>query len=164
MGSGKSSIGKRLANRMGFQFIDLDKEIEEYAQATIEDIFEKNGEEFFRSLERYVLAKLIQKDKVVLATGGGTPCFEDNMDLLLESGFVVYLKLSPDKLHKRLSMAKKGKRPLVKGKKGEDLLNFIREHLGGRESFYLRAHYTINADKINARALDDIKEKVLSLN
>lgn len=158
MGSGKSSIGKRLANRLEFDFIDLDKRIELFSNATIEDIFEKNGEDEFRSLESYVLSRVLKEDNMVLATGGGTPCYSNNIEILKENGFVVYLELKPDKLKKRLFWAKT-KRPLIKGMDEEDLLEYIEDHLEERKEFYEQAHFIVNADKINAKLLDEIKER-----
>ena len=160
MGSGKSSIGKRLANRLEFDFIDLDNKIEIFSNATIEDIFEKNGEEEFRSLETYVLSRVLQGDNMVLATGGGTPCHSNNMEVLKENGFVVYLELTPETLKKRLFWAKT-KRPIIKGMNEDDLLEFIEVHLENRREFYEEAHFIVDADKINAKLLDEIKERTL---
>lgn len=163
MGSGKSSVGKRLANRLDYEFVDLDTRIEEFAKASIESIFEKNGEEEFRALETYVLSKVLNESRIVLATGGGTPCHSDNMQRLLDSGMVVYLELLPKKLKNRLQSAKTN-RPLLKGiDREEELLSFIEEHLAKRRPFYEKAHLTVNADKINAQALDDMKSSLIKM-
>ena len=160
MGSGKSTVGKRLANRLDFSFIDLDKSIEEYANASVEDIFDNSGEELFRQVENHVLDKVLDQEKVVIATGGGTPCHSNNMAKLKQSGFVVYLYLSPEKIKKRLEKAKKS-RPLVKGFKKEGLLLFVQNHLDERSVYYEQADFKIDADRINAGVLDEIKEMVL---
>jgi len=162
MGCGKSSVGKRLANRMGFRFVDLDTHIEEYANASISDIYKSNGEEDFRKLETHVLSKVVNEKDIVLATGGGTPCFSNNMEVLLNNGYVVYLELDAKKLKRRLFKAK-SKRPIIEGFEEDDLLEFISNHLEQREPYYKQAHHTLNADRINAKALDDIKNKVLGM-
>ncbi len=162
MGCGKSSVGKRLANRMGFRFVDLDTHIEEYANASISDIYKSNGEEDFRRLETHVLSKVIKEKDIVLATGGGTPCFSNNMEVLLDNGYVVYLELDAKKLKRRLFKGK-SKRPIIEGVEEDDLYDFISDHLEQRVPFYKQAHLTLNADKINAKVLDEIKNKVLGM-
>ena len=132
-----------------------------FSNATIEDIFEKNGEEEFRSLETHVLSKVLKEDNIVLATGGGTPCHSNNIEILKENGFVVYLELIPATLKKRLFWAR-SKRPLIKGMNEDDLLDYIEEHLDKRIEFYEQAHFTVDADRINAKLLDEIKERVLN--
>lgn len=161
MGSGKSSIGKRLANRLGYVFVDLDKRIEDLAKVSIEEIFEEYGEKEFRNLEDHVLSKVLKEENIVLATGGGTPCHSNNIEALKENGFVVYLELDPPTLKKRLFWAK-SKRPLLIGKNQDEMLDYIGGHLEERMPFYSQAHLTVNADKINASKLDEIKDRLLS--
>ncbi|NNK80188.1 MAG: shikimate kinase [Flavobacteriales bacterium] len=162
MGSGKSSVGRRLANRLELEFVDMDDAIEEYAQASVQDIFAKSGEETFRLLETHILDKLIAEGPRVIATGGGSPCHSGNMDKILNSGISVYLKLAPAKLQRRISQSNKknpNKRPLVANLQGQDLLHYIIEHLEEREPYYEEADMTINADKVNSAMLDKIKKR-----
>ena len=161
MGSGKSSIGKRLANRLGHVFVDLDKRIEDLAKVSIEEIFEKSGEDEFRDLEDYVLSKVLKEVNIVLATGGGTPCHSNNIETLKKNGFVVYLELDPPTLKKRLFWAK-SKRPLLKGMDEDEMLEYIEEHLEERLPFYEQAHITVDADRINASKLDELKDRLLN--
>ncbi len=162
MGSGKSSVGRRLANRIDREFVDMDVLIEEYAQATVEDIFSKSGEETFRMLENHILDKLIHGEPKVIATGGGTACHSGNMNKMLSSGLTVYLELPPSKLARRIGQSNRknpGKRPLVKGLKGNALFDYVADHLDSRKEYYEMSDMTINADKVNSQVLDAIKER-----
>src|SRR5688500_7926474 len=93
MGSGKSTVGKKLAQKMTLDFIDLDAYIEKQRQKTISYFFENFGEEKFREIERDALAELLEKDNVVISTGGGTPCFFDNMEKIKKNGISVYIEM-----------------------------------------------------------------------
>jgi len=162
MGSGKTSVGRRLANRLEVEFVDMDVLIEEYAQATVEDIFSKSGEDTFRMLENHILDKLIFGESKVIATGGGSACHSGNMDKMLSSGYTVYLELPPAKLARRIHQSNKknpGKRPLVKGLEGNALFDFVMTHLNERKEYYEMADMTINADRVNSSILDEIKER-----
>ena len=112
MGSGKTTAGKKLASLLGWSFIDLDKRIEEYTGKTIPEIFSQNGEDYFRIIETQLLRNLKSCTKTVISTGGGTPCYIDNMDFMIETGLTIYLKLTPAELKSRLSQSK-GERPLI---------------------------------------------------
>jgi shikimate kinase len=161
MGSGKTSVGRRLANRLEIDFVDMDILIEEYAQATVENIFSKSGEKTFRTLENHMLDKLINESPKVIATGGGTACHSGNMDKMLSSGYTVYLELPPAKLARRIHQSNKknpGKRPLVKGLEGNALFDYILKHLNERKEYYEMADKIIDADRVNSSILDDIKE------
>ena len=107
MGSGKSSTGKKLANLLHFDFFDTDTEIERITGKTISQIFATDGEDFFREKEREIIAELSQKDNVVVSTGGGTPCFFDNMQLMNQTGLTIYLHANPKMLKQRLITNKK---------------------------------------------------------
>lgn len=166
MGSGKSSVGRRLANRLDLEFVDMDAVIEDYAQATVEDIFSQSGEETFRLLETHILDKLIEGEPKVIATGGGTPCHSDNMDKILNAGYTVYLELPPSKLQRRVTQSNRknpNKRPLLHGLEGPDLFNYIVNHLSEREPYYLQCDLKINADKVNSAVLDEIKEGYMEM-
>ena len=142
MGSGKSTTGKNLASKLGWPFEDLDKSIEEYTGKAIPEIFSHHGEEYFREVESDVLKSLISHKNAVIATGGGTPCYSDNMDFMLETGLTLYLKLTPRQLKSRLLISA-GERPLIKNLNNEELLIFIKEKLAFREKWYNRAIITV---------------------
>lgn len=160
MGSGKSSVGKRLANRLEMEFVDMDRLIESFAKATVDDIFDKSGEETFRALENHILEKLLSGEPKVIATGGGTPCHSGNMTQIMNSSFAVYLEVPPNKLAKRVKQSKQN-RPLIREKTGEDLFAFVKKHLESRAVYYNQAHITVDGDKVNSELLDTIKDNYL---
>lgn len=136
MGSGKSTVGKPLARELGVDFIDLDKFIRKTEGRTVEEIFENDGETIFRGVERKALKKVIsENENFVLATGGGTPCFYDNMKVMNEVGITVYLKMDVASLTYRLRHANEV-RPLIAGKNAEDLEAFVKQHLEERIEYY----------------------------
>lgn len=143
MGSGKSYWGQRLAESMGRRFIDLDSVIEEKQKKSIAAIFEDNGEQHFRELERQELGRLIEKpEPMVIACGGGTPCYFDNMLFMKQNGLVVWLDPTVASLEKRLK-PEKDKRPLIRSVPDEQLAVFIEEKLKERIPFYSGAHLHI---------------------
>lgn len=144
MGAGKSALGKGLAAELGLKFIDLDKEIEKHFGKDVAAIFASEGEDVFRDTESQKLAEAIEGDDFVLATGGGTPCFGDNMEQMNESGTTIYLKMSTDHLVQRLE-PESDTRPLLGGKKGHELWTLVHELLQEREPDYLKAHYKVKA-------------------
>jgi shikimate kinase len=144
MGAGKSALGKGLAAELGLKFIDLDKEIEKHFSKDVAAIFATEGEDVFRDTESQKLAEAIEGDDFVLATGGGTPCFGDNMQQMNESGTTIYLKMSTDHLVQRLE-PESDTRPLLGGKKGHELWTLVHELLQEREPDYLKAHYKVKA-------------------
>ncbi|GHE23049.1 shikimate kinase [Sphingobacterium griseoflavum] len=146
MGSGKTTLGRKLANQLQKKFIDLDHLIVDRVGMSIPEYFEKHGEEQFRILESQVLKEHGGLD-VVLSTGGGSPCYFDNMDWILANGLAVYLQMTPRALHARLQQSKIANRPALKGLRGEALLQFIEDKLGQRESFYKRAQ--LHIDQLN---------------
>lgn len=143
MGSGKTTAGKKLASLLGWSFIDLDKRVEEYAGKTITEIFSQSGEDYFRIIETQLLRNLKMCTKTVISTGGGTPCYIDNMDYMIETGLTIYLKLTPAELKSRLSQSK-GKRPLIKDLDQNELTSFIEEKLVVREKWYERSDITVD--------------------
>ncbi len=147
MGSGKSSLGKRLARKLEYAFTDIDQMVEETAGIPVTEIFEKMGADAFRKMEKEALLSTAGRSKLVVATGGGTPCHFDNMDFILDNGVAVYLKMSPVSLAHRLEYAQKA-RPLVQNRKGEELLAWVSEKLAERESFYSRAHCIIKGETV----------------
>ena len=144
MGSGKSFTGKRLASRLAYAFTDIDILFEEKYHFTIPDFFEKFGEEAFRKLERDLLLSTDNLENTVISTGGGTPCFFNNMDYIKENGISIYLRMPPEKILARLKQSKKP-RPLVKSLQGENLLARIKELLAQREKFYLQSSIILDA-------------------
>lgn len=139
MASGKSTFGRELAREKGIPFWDLDALVEESAGCSISDIFAREGEFFFRELERKVLHDLcVREGAFVLATGGGTPCFFDNMDCMNAAGHTLFLDTSFPELIGRLR-EQRGTRPLLAGLSDEELENFVRKHLASRLPFYLMA-------------------------
>ena len=155
MGSGKSTAGRKLAASMGWQFIDLDRKIEEVAQKTIPRIFSEDGEEQFRKIESEVLKSLINKDNTIVSTGGGTPCHGDNMDHMLKTGLTVYLKMTPGQLASRL-LNSTGERPLLKNVPDDKLPAFIGEKLSHREQWYNKAEIIVDGLNINTELLKSI--------
>lgn len=135
MGSGKSFSGKRLAEKFGMSFIDLDNFIEEKQGRTIREIFEKEGEDYFRKIEKMCLLEMGQKEMTIISTGGGTPCFFDNMKWMNENGVTVFLETSVEVLSNRL-FDEMQKRPLLKGLSKEELKHFIEKKLEERNPFY----------------------------
>ncbi len=145
MGCGKSSLGKRLAKRLDYPFLDIDTETEKKAGQNVQGIFETHGETYFRSLEQEVLYATTEHDRAVIATGGGTPCFNDNMDFMNANGVTVYLKMAPQSLAYRLEYAQR-KRPLIEGNKGDALLQLIYDKLAEREPVYMRSNCVIKGE------------------
>lgn len=143
MGAGKTTIGKTLAKQLGVPFYDLDWYIETRMRKKVKQIFDEKGEEGFRIIEKNMLHEVAEFENVVLACGGGTPCFFDNMEYMVGQGDVVYLKGTPEVLFRHLKMGK-GVRPLLLGKNDEELLDYIRENVQKREEFYTKANHIID--------------------
>ena len=152
MGSGKTTIGKRIAELIGFEFVDTDRFIEMQQDMTVSEIFTQYGESAFREMERNVLLDLQKNDYAVVSTGGGMPCYGDNMDVMLSCGKVVYLKTSPQSLARRLFHSHT-ERPLIKGKTENELQEYITEKLAERESFYHRAHFAVQTENFSMEEL-----------
>jgi len=145
MGSGKSTFGPKLSQALGYAFVDMDAYIEEQSGKTIPQIFAEDGESHFRTLETEAIHRLALQPDCVIATGGGAPCFNGNMGLMNELGLTVYLALSPEKIAQRLVLDPT-ERPVLEGKKGEDLLAHITAKLQEREPFYKQAQHIVDAD------------------
>jgi shikimate kinase len=147
MGCGKSTMGRTLAASLNLTFIDLDTFLEERYFRTIPQIFAEEGEDGFRRKERKVLEEVSAFDNVIVATGGGAPCFFDNMELMNNSGFCIFLDVEIESLVKRLIHAKT-ERPLIKGKSKEELLLFIEGLMQKRRPFYEKAKYILKGKEI----------------
>lgn len=150
MGCGKSTIGKKLAKTLSCKFIDLDKYIERKTGESIQQIFKEKEEKYFRVLETESLMEICKSDNLVIATGGGTPCFFDNMQRILDKGICIYLKMEANNLAKRLSK-EKSKRPLIENLTEKYLVNFIRKKLVEREVFYNKANHIIQGKNISEK-------------
>ena len=163
MGCGKTAVGAALAEKMGYQFLDLDKIIETNANSSVSDIFKTKGEEQFRKLEQEALKVALDKDNCIIATGGGTPCFFDNIEEINKNSVSVYLKMSTDSLFERLEK-EQSHRPLIENMNDKELKKFISELLLKREPHYNKAHYKVKAKNIQIGALADfIKQECLSM-
>ena len=152
MGAGKSGVAKRLAAKIGWQSCDTDAMFEEKYHITINDFFAKYGQDLFRRLEAEILRSTAQMDKVVVATGGGTPCFFDNMSFMNENGLTVFLSMSAKSAAIRLSQTKK-KRPLTKGLSGDELLSFVEQQYEQRLPFYTQAQMTFKAENCDIEGM-----------
>ena len=133
-GMGKTTIGKLLSRELDVEFIDLDKFIESRYRKTIQDIFAKKGEEKFRIIEREMLREIATFQNVLISTGGGTPCFYDNMDVMNQYGTTIYVKATVEQLVSRL-LASKNVRPILQNKSAQELYSFVKVHLADVRSF-----------------------------
>jgi len=150
MGAGKTTLGKAFAHEMQVSFIDLDWYIEERYHKTVGMLFAERGEAGFRDLEKKMLHEVAEFENVVISTGGGTPCFFDNMAFMNERGQTVFLDVHPDVLLRRLRVAKQ-QRPILQGKDDEELKTFIVEALAKRLPFYRQARFVLNAEELENR-------------
>jgi shikimate kinase len=162
MGSGKSTVGRKLANRLNRSFVDLDSALEEHAGISVSTWFASKGEEDFRNAEAQLLTEFSTQKDLVIATGGGTPCFSNNLELMKNTGVVVYLDMDVDQLVSRL-LSGQGQRPLIAGKSPEELTGFITGHLESRKPYYEQAHVLVSAMDLNAERLDELADFVQAL-
>lgn len=150
MGAGKTTAGRELAKALDLEFVDLDHFIQTRYQKTVSQLFDEVGEAEFRNIEAKVLKEVGEFENVVISTGGGTPCFFDNMDYMNRTGRTIYLKASPEALAKRLNTCKE-KRPLIKDKNEEELYIFILDTLKKREPFYTKAQIIFETQELVSR-------------
>jgi len=152
MGCGKTTWSKKLAARLGYEFIDLDTVLVERVGKSIAEYFDERGEAAFRELESDVLKHYPYPEKAVISTGGGLPCFFDHMDWMNSHGQTVYIKLSPKTLGDRLENARVV-RPVLQGKKGDELVAFIEGKLAEREGFYNQATHILDGISLDVDAM-----------
>ena len=152
MGSGKSTLGVKLARQLGYKFADMDYLIEETAEMSVPAIFAEHGEEVFRKWEQDILTELCQRENLVISTGGGAPCHSNLMDLMNSHGTSIYIQLSPEALKDRL-LRSRTERPLIKGKSESELLDFIKTLLEKREIFYKQATHIIDGMNVQTEEL-----------
>lgn len=152
MGSGKSTVGKQLASKLGFTHLDLDDFFEETYRISIMDFFKKYDETAFRRIETKMLQKTLELTNHVISTGGGTPCFNDNMELINRNGLSVYIRMHPKSLFTRLKNAKRP-RPRTTALNDEALMQRILDDLEVREQFYQTAAIDFKGENIDVNAL-----------
>jgi shikimate kinase len=149
-GSGKTTIGKQLAERLKLSFVDLDKAIESTVGKKVEEIFKEKSEPGFRKLESEVLQQYCQQSEIfVMATGGGAPCFSDNIQVMKKSGTVIFLDVPPKTISDRI-IHEVAHRPILKHETPDSLKDRIEFLRSQRISFYKQAHHTISGDNISA--------------
>ena len=157
-GSGKSTLGRELAKAFSSKFIDLDQEIEEGAGKSIKKIFKEEGEDFFRKTESDLLKNYSKsKDDFVMSTGGGAPCYHHGINIMNETGFSIYLKISKQELFQRLS-GEKESRPLLA--KSESLESTIQNLLSERGAIYDQAKVILESDDISLQDLEDAISRI----
>lgn len=152
MGSGKSSIGKKIATKLKYSYIDLDQSIEKEHNQSISALFADKGEHEFRRIERLALHKTFISDNLVVSTGGGTSVFFDNLELMLKNGLCIYLKADSGILTNRLIPNQK-QRPLIAHLDKEDLQIFIEDQLKIRAPFYEKAQLHIESKDLTPEVL-----------
>jgi shikimate kinase len=162
MGSGKSYIGKKLSERMSMPFSDLDDIIEKGEDTKISAIFETSGEKQFRLLEKKYLHTYAMIDHALIATGGGTPCFFDNMEWMNKHGVTIYLKASSKLLAQRL-LAERSHRPLLSNLNDQSLLDFIRIKLEERASYYEQASVIVEQTKNDETIIEELYQNFSSI-
>jgi len=152
MGAGKSTTSKRLAQKLGWEAYDTDRLFEERYKISINDFFHKYDAELYRKLETQILHDTLRFDNAVIATGGGTACFNDNMEWMNQNGFTVFLKISPQSAIIRLSQSKV-KRPILIDKSPEELAEFITKNYAERLPFYEQAHFIYKGEDLDIDGL-----------
>ena len=157
MGAGKTTVGKVLSQQLELSFIDLDHYIEGRYHKTVGQLFAERGEEAFRDIERRMLREVAAFEDVLVSTGGGAPCFFDNIEFMNSKAQTIYLKATPEILFQHLKMGK-NERPLLKNKTDEELMQFITESLATREPYYSKADYIFDITLLNS--IDRIKDSV----
>jgi shikimate kinase len=155
MGCGKTHWGKKVAAALNYEFIDLDHKLEEQTGITIADYFAAHGEDSFRKLESDILKQTPYPQDAIVSTGGGLPCFFDNIEWMNAHGKTLYIKLPPKALAYRLENAKTP-RPALQGKKGDELLALIEQKLAEREDFYQKAKYVIDGIDLSIERFAEI--------
>ncbi|MCZ4409616.1 AAA family ATPase [Cryomorphaceae bacterium 1068] len=161
MGVGKTTLGKRIANSMRLPFYDLDKEIVRMDSRLIKEIFVQSGELHFREVETRILKDFCnRKESFVLSTGGGAATSIGNMESMKDSGVVVWLDMSVDKILSRLAQGED--RPLLEGFPEEKRQDFIKTHLAERVPHYRKAHIRFDSTNVNAEKLEHLVKEIHS--
>lgn len=161
MGVGKTTLGSPLAKALGFSFIDLDHFIENRYHKTVQEIFKQYGEAYFRRVEQKILKEVCTFEKVVIATGGGAPCFYDNMEEMNRSGLTILLEVSLPELYERLKLGK-NKRPILRDKNEAELLEFIKASIQERAVFYNQSRLRFNVDDLySVEAINKVVREIV---
>ncbi|WP_165044599.1 shikimate kinase [Dysgonomonas sp. ZJ709] len=160
MGTGKTTAGRELAKALGVEFVDIDHFIQARYLKSVSQLFEDVGEAEFRKIESNILKEVGEFEDVVISTGGGTPCFFDNIDYMNRVGTTIYLKASPEALSSRLNTCKE-KRPLIRDKNEEELYTFVVESLQKREPFYSKADIIFETEELVNR--EDVDKYIQQL-
>lgn len=151
MGCGKSTMGRAVSALTGVPFIDLDNYIEQRYHLTVKEIFAQRGEDGFRDVERRMLQEVADFENVIVACGGGTPCFFNNMEYMNAHGTTVFLNTPIERLHSRL-MRGRHKRPLIANKSDEELLIFIKDALAKRMEHYSKAQIEFSSERLENKS------------
>ena len=160
MGCGKTSLGRKLARRLGCRFLDTDVRIEELEGAEINDIFRYEGEDYFRKAERRVLEQIVEEGgNLVVSTGGGLPVWQDNMAYLNRMGETVYIRRPAVQIASRLSPYGRWKRPKLRGLEGDELVEFMTRDMATREPFYSQAKWIFDGAEMDD---DHLLEEMIS--
>lgn len=161
MAAGKTTLGKALARDLGLQFVDLDHYIENRYHCTVAQLFAERGEEAFRQIERNMLHEVAEFEDVVISTGGGTPCFFDNMDYMNEVGTTVYMQATADVILEHFKLSK-SERPLLKGKSADELREFVETQLEARAPFYEKAQHRVQVNVLHdAKLVNDLALQII---
>lgn len=153
LGSGKSVLGKELSQVLKLPFIDLDDELEAQAGMKVSEIFSARGEEHFRTIEAAALRKQSASNEFVMATGGGTPCFHDNITFINQTGISIFLNTPVSEIAKRLKGAQRKLRPLLADVSDDQLQPTLDSMLQKRLEFYKQAHITVNGATVTAKEI-----------
>lgn len=160
MGSGKTSLGKKLASKLYWDFIDLDQKIEEIEQKTVSEIFSELGEDYFRNLETKVLNDIINNhQKTIISLGGGTPCYNNNIKLINDNGLSIFINVDANKISNRLLNAKKNRPLIAKLDSYIKIKEYIVSKLKEREPFYYQCKIILEGKDIKAEKIIELLSK-----
>ena len=163
MGAGKTTIGMTLSRLTSMQFIDLDQRIENHFQQRISEMFATKGEDIFRQREHEMLKEVLKNPNVIIATGGGTPCFYDNMKLMNEQAETVFLNCKTQSIIEHLHISHSS-RPLLDGKTDEELKMFIQNSINDRIRYYSQAQHVIDIPTLHTKEdIEEIAKKIAEL-
>lgn len=159
MGCGKSTLGRRLARRLGVAFVDTDAKIEQHEGASVADVFRYEGETRFREVECEVLDRIVAEEaEAVVSTGGGLPTWSDNMARMNSAGLTVYLRRDAEQIASRLSPFGRQKRPRLRGLDDAQLVAFMQRDMAAREPYYAQAQLVVDCDVLSD---DEVVEYIL---